>query len=982
MIKSRFFCSASAMAAALAFGWAGEAAAQQAPTEVGEVVVTGSFIRGTPEDAALPVDVIGADELERQGTPSAVELLKAMPASNGVLGDTNQFDSRAQGSEGAATVNLRGLGASRTLVLFNGRRMVNAPIGADAPDINLLPQAAIGRIEVLKEGAAATYGSDAIAGVVNFITRKGFDGLELNGNYRYIDGSRGDWGASALWGKDFGAINVLLSGSYQHRSELSVRERDFALTGYFESPETGWSTGNAVTAFLPLTNNPTTGAFTPAMGLQRDVGCAPLGGQPTFSGTTPACAFNYTPYDNIVEKENRFQLYGELNWEIAENSTFHLEGLYSETDVPEWDTSPSYLALQSPTATTNPAATSGFAAGYFVPANNPGFALYRQQNPGQLPAFATGAYIPGVLFRPLSMGGNPLFSDQSSHGSRKHEAWRVSASLNGEFGNGIGYDFAATYMTDNLVRIGYDAVVSRLQLALRGLGGPNCTGTTPGANGCQWFNPFSNAIQANALTGQTNPNYSAAVANNPELIRWFFQPTGTDLTSSIFVADAVFNGELGIDLGGGAIGWAVGGQFRKNWFEAEYDALTDLTVTPCIDTPVTGTTNCSVRNGPFLFLGGGTPSDLKRDVWAAFAEVSLPFTDSIQAQLAARYEDYGSQGGTTFNPKASVRWQLSDIFAVRGTVGTTFRAPPLTWMDPGQVTSLQFLGGAFRAVDIIGNESLEPEEAFTYSVGFIAKTGGFQATIDYWSFDFDNPLVPEPVGGMFSTLFPTGTGTGNCGQAALAGLQSRFVFAGNNCAVANLQRIRTFYVNGPQVKTDGVDILATYDAGEMWGGSMRFGATVTYVNKYDVGATEVEGVTVSPAFSGVNKLNYQTQIVPVPQWKAQLYAEYTSGAHNLRVQLNHIDSYTDQRTSPFAPTVLQDATGAPVVKSNEGRKIDAFTTVDVTYRLQAPWDTTVVVDVDNVFDEDPPFARLDLGYDPFTANPLGRTFKLSVTKRF
>ncbi|MCR5878448.1 TonB-dependent receptor [Phenylobacterium sp. J367] len=992
MTRTGFFCSASTIAALASFAVAGPAAAQavqaagqQSGTTVGEVVVTGSFIRGTPEDAALPVDVIGADELEKQGSPSTLELIKNLPASNGVIGDTNQFDGRAQGAEGAATVNLRGLGASRTLILFNGRRVVIAPIGQGAPDVNLLPSAAIGRIEVLKDGAAATYGSDAIGGVVNFITRRNFDGLEINGSYRMIDGSDGDdWTAQAVWGKDFGAFNVMLTGGYQHRSELSVRERDFTQVSYFDSPETGYSTGNAVTAFLPLMNT-ATGGFTPAAGLQRDAGCAPLGGTPTFSGTTPACAFNYTPYDNLVEEENRFQLYGEINWDIAEDHRLHIEGLYSETDTPQWATSPSYLALQSPTSTTSPAVASGLAAGYFVPSTNPGFALYRQQNPTQIPSFATGAYLPGVLYRPLSFGGNPLFGDNSSRGSRKYEAFRLSASLAGEFGNGIGYDVAATYMTDNLVRIGYDALVSRLQLALRGLGGEGCSPTTgtPGVGPCRWFNPFSNAIQSNVLTGQTNPNYSAAVANDPELIRWFFQPTGSDLTTKLFVVDAVLNGELGWELGGGAVGWALGAQYRKDQFEGKYDALTDLTVTPCIDTPVNGSTNCTVRNGPFLFLGGATPSDLKGDVWAGFGEVSLPFTDSIQMQLAARYEDHGSGVGSTFNPKASVRWQFSDLLAARGSVGTTFRAPPLTSLDPGQVTSLQFLGGAFRAVDIIGNPDLEPEEATTYNIGLIASSGGFTATIDYWNFDFDNPLVTEPVGGMFSTMFPTGAGTGNCGNPAFAALQSRFVFgAGGVCSVANLSRIRTFVVNGPKVKTNGIDVLANYRMDDVWGGSAAFGVTATYTNEYSVGATTVEGVVVSPAFEGVNHLNYQTQIVPVPDWKGTAFAEYTMGPHNIRVQVNHIASYIDQRTSPFPPNVVQNATGATQLRSNEGRKIDAFTTVDAAWRYQAPWDTTFVFDIDNLLDEDPPFARLDLGYDPFTANPLGRTFKLSVTKRF
>ncbi len=318
-MKAAYFCASSMLAVSMTLATAPAASAQPAaPASVSEVVVTGSFIRGTPEDAALPVDVIGADELQKQGNPNTVELIKSLTVSNGVLGDTNQFDARAQGAEGSATINLRGLGPARTLVLWNGRRLVNAPtLNGAAPDINVLPFAAVGRIEVLKDGAAATYGSDAIAGVVNFITRKNTDGLEVTGSYRYIDGSAGDWDASAVWGKNWDKLSVLVTGAYEHRSQLSVRDRKFTQPGYFTSPETGFSSGNSITAFLPVTTGATV-PFTPAAGLQRDSGCVPLGGVPSFSGATPTCIFNYTPYDNIVEKENRFQIYGEANYDISD----------------------------------------------------------------------------------------------------------------------------------------------------------------------------------------------------------------------------------------------------------------------------------------------------------------------------------------------------------------------------------------------------------------------------------------------------------------------------------------------------------------------------------------------------------------------------------------------------------------------------------------------------------------------------------------
>ena len=138
--------------------------------------------RGLREDAPAPVDVIDAEELAAQGSPTMLELTKRLPVSAGVIGDASQFDTRSQFNEGVASVNLRGLGPQRTLVLLNGKRMVATGSGnLPLVDVNLFPTAAIGRIEMLKDGAAATYGSDAIAGVVNFITRTDQHGLPRRG---------------------------------------------------------------------------------------------------------------------------------------------------------------------------------------------------------------------------------------------------------------------------------------------------------------------------------------------------------------------------------------------------------------------------------------------------------------------------------------------------------------------------------------------------------------------------------------------------------------------------------------------------------------------------------------------------------------------------------------------------------------------------------------------------------------------------------
>ncbi|MEO8115954.1 MAG: TonB-dependent receptor plug domain-containing protein, partial [Phenylobacterium sp.] len=214
MHRTLLLCGTS-FAAILALG-ARPAAAADNPRDatVTEVVVTGSYIQGTPEDAALPVDVITAEELQKKGSPTVVEMIKALTVSNGVVGETNQFAAagRGQAAEGRASVNLRGLGPERTLVLLNGRRVAFS-------DLNTFPQAAIGRVEVLKDGAAATYGSDAIGGVVNFITKRTLSGVEAGGDYRIVDGSDGQYSAfvNAGWTGERG--NVLLTAGYQYKSD-------------------------------------------------------------------------------------------------------------------------------------------------------------------------------------------------------------------------------------------------------------------------------------------------------------------------------------------------------------------------------------------------------------------------------------------------------------------------------------------------------------------------------------------------------------------------------------------------------------------------------------------------------------------------------------------------------------------------------------------------------------------------------------------
>jgi iron complex outermembrane receptor protein len=989
--RGRLLLVSTVAAAALATGVQAQNASQA--TNVEEVVITGSNIRGASVDTALPVASIGAEEIARRGSPSTLELIKSMPVVAGVLGDTNQFDSRAQGTTGSGSVNLRGLGSERTLVLLNGHRLAANPLvnsAGGAVDTNLLPVAAISRVEILKDGAAAIYGSDAIGGVVNFITRTRMDGGDVAADYRYIKGSDGDYTASLTWGWQWDRADLLLSGGYQHRSTLLVLDRDFANPTYPENPQGGYtSVGNPGT-YIPL--SATLAALGPA---QRDVNCTALGGFAGLSGATPVCYARSTQFDNMVEEEERYQLFGSVNFDVTDTLRLHVEGLYASTVTPEARTTPSQAIVQFPTAEAS--AAPSLAGRLFVPASNPGFASYVAANPGIFPAGTTGVQL--TSYRPFFLGGNPLFGETGgSVGEVSHSAWRVSGGLTGKFAPDLGFDVNLSYMENSTESLSYDTMINRLELALRGLGGPNCDAApatpgiqgTAGVGGCMYFNPFSTAVPRNSATGAVNPQFNPAAGamNTRELISWFYLPRTLKQTTTLFVADAVLNGKLPWTLPGGEIDWAFGGQYRRDSYESRPSDILNPEKNPCVATPDFGVTNCASQTGPFGLFAPSSPVDVSGSVWAAFGELHLPITHRLEAQLAARYESYGGSVGSTFNPKASLRFQATPWLALRGSVGTTFRGPPTTATDDNPDTSLQQVRSIFRTVYNFGTPDLKPETAFTYNVGAIVKTGGLRMSLDYWSFDFSDPLTNEPVGPISSALYPSNT-TNRCLDPAYAAIRARFTFndvngngsTDDDCVAANIASLKTFTINGSSVKTDGIDFSASYVFEDLWEGSLTFGLDATRVLNYSVDALAIEGVPASAAFEAVGKLNYQTVAYALPPWRGSLYAEYHRGGQNLRWTVNYIDSYIDQRADVFAPSVNNGTTGQAVALP-QGQKINEWIVHNVAYQTRLPWDTTLNIAVDNVFDTDPPFVRLNLSYDPFTTNGLGRTIKVGVRKIF
>lgn len=965
--------------AALAMGATSPAFAQDG--EETEVVITGSLIAGTPEDAALPVDVIGAEELAKQGNPTTLELVKALPSSSASLGDANQFDSRSQGAEGIATVNLRGLSPQRTLVLLNSKRLATSGNGVPSVDINMLPSAAIGRVEVLKDGAAATYGSEAIAGVVNFITRTNQRGWNVSGSWRFIDGSDGDVDASVSYGHVGENFRVLLAAGFQKRGQLMAKERDWAIRPYDENPQGGWTGGGNPANFLFL--GPT-GA--PASGIMADASCASLGG---FVGDDARCYNNYSSFDNLVELEKRGQVFADVEIDVAPSTTFQVTALYGRTTVPHYLTSPSYLLTQSP----SPASGAISPAGFFVPGNNPGLIAYRAANPGT-PA-GIGVLFPTLLFRPYLLGGNPSTLDDgsepgSSRGMRKSESFRVTAELRGEVSDGLNYNVNFTYHNYYRYIDGYDSFGDRVQRALRGFGGPNCTGTTPGANGCLWLNPFGNAVANNPATGAVNSQNNGP-ANSAELTDWFFVRSNTRVDTELLVGEVSLSGGTGITLPGGEVQFGVGAQYRDTSINGRYGANNNLAQNPCRDSPVTGNTDpaaCSGGSAPtgaLGFLGTNENYDLQGDVKALYAELQLPVFDSLNLQVAARYEDYGGATGSTFDPQIRARWQITDWLAIRGGFGTTFRAPPLNVLADQSVTSLQIIDTAFRPIDVRGNPNLVPESSKNYGGGILINAGGFSASLDYYRYDIEDVIVADPLIAMVNTLFPAGASNTCAANAALA---ARFTFSTGPCTAATartaISRVETFWQNGASITSEGLDAVVGYRNNEMFGGAARFaiGGNVTYTLQNRISDIYVAGTLVQDGYDGVGLLNYQTTLYPVPEWKGQGHLELGSGPFDARLTVTYIDGLYDQRADTTTAGIYGPNPALGGDRVTEGAFIDSFTTADLTIQWAITEAVTLSGSIYNIFDQDPPFAREDYNYEPFVGNPLGRNFKIGVNARF
>jgi iron complex outermembrane receptor protein len=978
---------------ALGFDVATAQAADTASTapDVSEIVVTGTHISGTKLDSALPVTVVTTISLEQQGSPSLVQLVKTLPGAYGSYGESNRLLGNVGG---IASVNLRGFGAARTLVLLNGERLVSTVPGG-GEDINLIPTAAIGRVEILKDGAATAYGSDAIAGVVNFITRRDLQGFEVNGNYSKINQSDGDYTLNGLYGWKWDRGDALITAGYLRRSELRVRNVGWAYQpgqpGFdMAHGAGGWSGASNPGRYVTGTAAQIGSGSVTGLPTFDDDGCLALGGA-TAAGST-SCRFHYSSYDNLVNDEFHYQLHGQLNFQVASNTDFHLEASWVRHSVPHEPFSPTQGTSNFPT----PIAASGGSVGggtspipavgtnprsfYYIPFSNPGLTQYYTTHcVGAAPAPAycanlqNGVITSPTAWRAAGYGGNPDFADGANHQRLQTTAGRVASSLSGTINENlkwsVGVNFEQVESTADLP----DLLVDRLQLSLRGLGGPNCnpaTGT-PGAGSCQYFNPFSNGIPVSKVNGATNPFYlgasNTALNNDPALFAWMMGHLLQTYTNSIATVDPQISGKLPIiALPGGPIEFAVGGQIRYNRDQLVTNTQANLAASPCPDSIQPNGPNCP-GVGPYIFYPALVNYDVNSKVYALFAEFRLPITSQFSASAAVRYEKY-SNGLSSTVPKFDAKWQPVSWFALRASAGKTLRVPTALQTTPGSTASLASFTNPvdhtalYRAVEISNDPNLQPETATTFDYGAIIEGHNFQFTVDYYKFDFQNSITSIAANTFYLAMFPSADpATWGCGNANLA---SHFEFVGGVCNPSNLLKVKTSAINGASVKTDGLDFHADYRFDDLFQrhGQLEFGADATYLMHYKQGPTVFQGITLQKARDYAGLVEDLASFYSNPKWRGNIFANYNEGRHNLRI------------TARFQGGLKDVNLGLATVRD--------YYQLDAIYQLNLPGETQVTLGVTNMFDRHPSYVVSQYNYDYTTGNPLGRVINVGFKKHF
>jgi iron complex outermembrane receptor protein len=620
---------------------AGSTSAATAEPKLEEILVTGSSIKQINGETALPVQILKREDIARTGATTVEELFRNISAASS-SGATVAAQATGFQTGALSTISLRGLGSARTLILINGRRSSvygggSTGAAGSSVDVSGIPLAAVERVEVLKDGASAVYGSDAIAGVVNFILREDYQGLETSvyaGNPTK-GGTAGDELNFSVYG-GFGDLktdrfNIAGGLNIEHDKPILGASRPFA-TRYSPAYGNDVTSGFAFPANIAVPGHGTQNPLTPA--------CAPSLTDVNFP---TQCRFDNSPYDSLEPDIKKGSANFSARYAITDSSQIYAEGSYSQVET-QTSVQPVPLSFQNPLLPTNPyvaflanllatqypnyhnPAITPTAAAFLLPPTSP---YYPTAFVAAHPTFGLAGQPLNLIYRDFANG--PRLTEDTS------DAARFVLGYKGNVGT-WDYDTAFLYSEVKVkedLKSGF-ALYSKIMPLLDG-------GT---------INPFGPTTDASAL----------AAAKADEFTGQDFA-TKTSITS--FTGKA--SGEL-LQLPAGPLSGAAGVEVRRETYDFNPAA--------------------AIATGDVTGQGGNQlPESAARDVESAYVEFNAQLLSSLQADAAVRYDNY-QRVGNTINPKFSLRFQPWQWLLMRASAGTGFRAPSLTDLYAAQATSV------------------------------------------------------------------------------------------------------------------------------------------------------------------------------------------------------------------------------------------------------------------------------------------------------
>jgi iron complex outermembrane recepter protein len=899
------------------------------------VTITGSSIKRVQAEGALPVQTVSREEIERLGIVSAEQLVMRLTA-NGTGADNLssnvgiQLGTSDRNNNGNSSANLRGLGSNSTLVLLNGRRVPPHGAKGNSVDLNFIPLAAIERVEVLKDGASAVYGTDAIGGVINFILRRDYTGLEATAFVDITEQGGGNiYRGSVLGGmgditKD--GYNLMASLTYDKQARLGgYGERAFA-NGF--QPERGLSpdttgtpfatqTGAANTALGSTYTLPATGTQTynraNLLSFQGRCGIIPLQSQYQSAlwgspGFANGCAFDYGGSAVLIQPVERVNLLARASLALGTDHSLFGEFTGSQTKATK-EFEPYQIT------------TTGGLAGSQYPVGGP----YYQDLSAFIPSFNPTRPI-AYRWR-CTICGNRTIETTT-------DAWRLLVGAEGTIGAWdyrSGLSIANSKATSLLVAGYYYTNAD-----------PNNSARPNGLNsvlGSGVVNPW-------LLPGQTQTQaaidaMALASAAGSRLFAGKSTTTQFDVTASRDL----------FKLGGGMLAVAAGVDVRQETYRFSDGSVTTRAI------------NAAPFDPEF--------PKVKRDITAVFGEVVAPLFKGFEASLALRSDRYSDFGSTT-NPKVSFKYTPVEQLLLRGSFNEGFRAPSFFQLFtqttesqiPGNIADPDLCpGGNVPGADLTvcairpnarqgGNPGLKPETSEQWTLGFVASPADWVSfSVDLWEVKRTNliyELTAQQVVANYTT-FPGNLVRGAGGR--LDGLGGY---------------IRAGFVNADGDITRGVDVNVSLN-GKVAGMRWLVNLDGTYLDSH-----RSRIFSNQPYVESVGQWDSRDLFV---RWKHQLRGTLTSGPWSGTITQGFTKGYKDEVPVGTVPPGFN-----PDVKD--------YITYDLSVSYTGIKNLTITGGVKNLLDTDPPFTAHNLdfaagaGWDPRVADPRGRAYTLRVNYKF